>query len=123
MAKKEKHIVFGYKTKDGKCWLGFKPNVSKEELAAKYTEVSEQEWQEHLASLHHEPTAEQKAKAETKRRIGELKRFLNETDWVVIKIAEETDATKIAALREKYASVIADRISIRAEINELEEQL
>lgn len=114
-----KELKYFYKTENGKGWLADYVPHNEEGLVA----ITKEEWNEHCASLHHEPTAEQKAKAETKRRIGELKRFLNETDWVVIKIAEETDATKIAALREKYASVIADRISIRAEINELEEQL
>lgn len=60
------------------------------------------------------------ARKNAKMRIHFLERELARTDWVVIKIGEETDASKIAELRNKYADVIAQRKSWRAEINELE---
>lgn len=123
MAKKEKHIAFGYKTKDGKGWMNFRPQVSEEELAANYVEITEQEWNEHCASLHHEPTQEELAKREIKRQIAQLKGQLKETDWVVVKIAEETDPEIIASLREKYAEIITGRKAAREQINELEESL
>lgn len=47
-------------------------------------------------------------------RIAELKRLLDETDYVVIKIAEGS------ATQEDYADVIEQRRAWRAEINELE---
>lgn len=112
-----------YKTKDGKGWLGFRPDVSDEELEANYVEVTEQEWNEHLASLHHEPTPEQIAKREKKRQIAQLKSELASTDYVVVKIAESDDPDEIAALREEYATVIAHRKELRAQINELEGEL
>jgi len=123
MAKKEIHIAFGYKTKDGKGWCNFRPQVSKEELAANWVEITKEEWDEHCASLHHEPTAEEIALHEKEQQIARLKGFLKETDWVVIKIAEETDPDMIASLRTKYANVISERISARASINELEATL
>ena len=112
-----------YKTKDGSGWLSFRPSVSDEELARDYIELTEEEWNEHLASLHHEPSAEQLHKREVKHQIASLKQQLANTDYVVIKIAESTDEEEIASLREEYASVIAHRKELREQINSLEEEL
>lgn len=49
-------------------------------------------------------------------RIAELKMFLADTDYAVIKIAEG------AATKEEYADLIAQRQAWREEINELEGQ-
>lgn len=57
-----------------------------------------------------EPTAEERRITE----INELKMFLADTDYVVIKIAEGV------ATPEDYADVIAQRQSARARIRELE---
>jgi hypothetical protein len=57
-----------------------------------------------------EPTKEEIAQA----RINELKSKLQETDYVVIKIAEGE------ATQEKYAEVLANRKAWRAEIKDLE---
>ena len=62
-------------------------------------------------------------KKEIRFEIAHLKVQIAKTDYVVIKIAEETDAQKIAALREEYATVIESRKNIRARINELEAEL
>ena len=124
MAKKENKKTYKYyRTKDGKGWFGFRPDVSDEELEANYVGLTEQEWNEHLASLHHEPTPEQLAKREKRNQIAQLKSELAKTDYVVIKIAESDDQEEIAALREEYATVIAHRKELRAQINELEAQL
>ena len=53
-------------------------------------------------------------KQRTTERIAQLKGFLRETDYAVIKIAEG------AAAPEEYADVIAKRQAWRDEINELE---
>ena len=55
--------------------------------------------------------------------IRELKAELRATDYVVIKIAEAATSEEQAALRSEYANVIAHRIEVRAQINELEEGL
>ena len=52
--------------------------------------------------------------------IKSKKQYLKDTDWVVIKIAEEEDEKKAEALRTKYAHIIAKRKIARAKINELE---
>ena len=85
-------------------------------------EITEQEWNSHHAEKESSMPHFSEAELAKKRQIASLKRELANTDWVVIKIAEETDAEKIAALREKYAEVIAHRISVRAQINALEEE-
>ena len=48
------------------------------------------------------------------RRIEELKQYLSDTDYAVIKIAEG------AATAEEYVDVIANRQAWRAEINQLQ---
>lgn len=117
MAKREERkTVWYYKTEDGKGWL--KDYVQHND--PKYIEITEAEWNEHIASLHHEPTAEELALREKKKQISRFKAFLKDTDWVIVKIAEETDAEQIAALREKYADIIALRKNARTQINELE---
>ena len=92
--------------------------LSAEELDA-YEEITAEEW-DALLPKPVEPTAEQLAERAKQNQIAEAKAFLASTDWVVVKIAEETDAEEIAALREKYASVITERKAKRALINELE---
>ena len=122
---KHEHEIekFYYRTKDSTGWFGFKPDVSQEELEANYVRLTEEEWYAHLESLKPAPlTPEQIAEQEKQRQIGALKAYLRNTDWVICKIAEETDEEVIASLREKYASVIAERKAKRAEINELESE-
>ena len=63
------------------------------------------------------------AQKEARIEISRLERELATTDWVVVKIAEETDAEEIEALRSKYAEVITARKAKRARINELEASL
>ena len=106
-----------YKKKDGSAWFNFKPAVTEQELKTNYTEITKEQWLEHKSERENrQPTAAQLRRKE----ISHLKAFLNSTDWIICKIAEETDADEIAALRTKYASVIAERKSARSRINELE---
>ena len=60
------------------------------------------------------------AKKNARIEIAQLERELATTDWVVVKIAEETDPSEIAALRTKYGEIILARKAKRARINELE---
>ena len=63
------------------------------------------------------------AKKEKRKVIENLKKTLARTDWVIVKIAEETDSEVIEELREKYADVITERKNARQYINELEAEL
>ena len=71
-----------------------------------------------LYNGEYKPKAEVEAEAkkeETEARIAELKQLLSDTDYIVIKLAED------AASREEYAEELAQRAEWRKEINELEE--
>lgn len=54
-------------------------------------------------------------------RIAELKQFLADTDYCILKIEEAVDEAEKQDLREKYADVIKARRDARIEINKLEE--
>lgn len=119
-------------TKDGESW-GFYFDDQKENLK-KYFEISREE---HMALMDgqaegkvitfhddRKPTLEAPpppTEAElAEREIRELKRFLNETDYVSIKIA---DGAVSPDESEKYAEIIRKRKESRTRINELEEKI
>jgi len=62
--------------------------------------------------------AEEKSVKET--RITELKQFLADTDYCILKIEEAVDEAEKQDLREKYADTIKARREARIEINNLE---
>lgn len=70
-------------------------------------------------------TSEEQEQAEEKfvkeARITELKQFLADTDYCILKIEEAVDEAEKQDLREKYADVIKARRDARIEINKLEE--
>lgn len=87
-----------------------------------YTQITEEEFNE-LSNKRYEPTEEQKAKIEKARQIAELKKKLDNTDYIVLKIAEaqaDGDTETVAALKITYATELANRKSWREQINELE---
>lgn len=67
-----------------------------------------------VANFKPQPSEEEKAKAQAKVRIAELKRLLSETDYQAIKYAEGWLS------EEEYAPIKAQRQAYREEINELE---
>lgn len=105
-----------YKKKDGSAWLNFKPTENLND----YVEITEKQWNNHIQSIKNHQPSEPALK---RREIAQLKSFLSSTDWIITKIAEETDPEEIASLRSKYASVITERKAARARINELEAEL
>ena len=115
MTKKHTHTPLKtewyYKTADGKHWY----QVTHQLIETGLVEVTKAEWDQHFAG-----ELEKKAK---RQQIATLKKFLADTDYIVVKIAEETDASKVAALRETYADVIAERKQKRAQIDSLLEKL
>lgn len=70
----------------------------------------EEQGEYYTVAKNAEPTEEEIKQA----RIAELKQKLAETDYIVIKIAEDEATT------EEYAGVLAKRKAWRAEINELQ---
>lgn len=80
-------------------------------------EITEQEWNEHIASITPlAPTEQQLAKAAKRRQIAALKKNLINTDYQAIKYAEGL------LTEEQYAPIKAQRQSWRDEINELENE-
>lgn len=112
-----------YKRQDGKGTWNLKTPLS-ETKAQEYgaIEITEAEWKglQPIQPKPYVPTAEEIAAQEKARQIASLKAELAATDYVVIKIAESDVAEEIAALRQEYASIIAHRKEVRAQINELE---
>lgn len=53
-------------------------------------------------------------------RVAELKQYLADTDYCILKIEEAIDEAEKQDLREKYADVIKARREARIEINKLE---
>ena len=87
-----------------------------------YTQITEEEFNE-LSNKRYEPTEEQKAKIEKARQIAELKKKLDNTDYIVLKIAEaqaDGDTETVAELKTTYATELVNRKAWRVQINELE---
>ena len=86
-----------------------------------YTQITEEEFNE-LSNKRYEPTEEQKAKIEKARQIAELKKKLDNTDYIVLKIAEaqaDGDTETVAELKTTYATELTNRKLWREQINEL----
>lgn len=70
------------------------------------------------------PYTEQEIKAQEKiRQIAEYKKYLADTDYIVLKIAEalaENDTKTVTALKTTYVAELAKRKAWREQINELE---
>ena len=107
-----------YKSKEGNGWLNLKSPLPEEKLGD-YIEMTEEQWNEHIAELNHiqEPTAEEVARNQKLERINFLKSELRRTDYQAIKYAEGW----ISA--EDYAETKAQRQEWRDEINQLEGEL
>lgn len=72
-----------------------------------------------------EPTAEQKTAQEKARQIAEYKKYLQDTDYIVLKMGEclaDGNTEAVTAIKTEYAEQLAKRKEARAKINELEEK-
>lgn len=56
-------------------------------------------------------------------QIKELKKEIAQTDYIACKLAEAETEQEKAELRQTYATQLSRRVEIRAQINELEEDL
>ena len=77
---------FYYKAKDGKGFLNLKSPIADEE---NYIQITEEEFNELTKPKEHKLTAQQKAAQEKVRRTAEYKKYLADTDYIVLKIAED----------------------------------
>ena len=108
---------FYYKNKDNTGFLNLKSPLNDEN----YIQITEEEFNE--LTKPKEPTAEQKAAYEKAKNIAEYRKYLDNTDYIVLKIAEalaNNDTESVAALKSEYAEELGKRSRARILINSLE---
>ena len=107
---------FYYKLKDG---TGF-ANLKSPLIDENYIQITEEEFNELTKLKIPELTEEQKAAQEKARKVAEYKKYLQDTDYIVLKIAEaqsEGDTNKVTHLRTLYKSELEERKKMRDLLN------
>lgn len=110
---------FYYKNKTNTGFLNLKSPLFDEN----YIQITEEEFKELTKPKVYEPTAEEKAAQEKARKIAEYKKYLADTDYIVLKIAEaqsESDTNTVTKIKTEYTEQLAKRKEAREKINELE---
>lgn len=103
---------FYYKNKNNTDFLNLKSPLVDEN----YIQITEEEFKE--LTKPKEPTAEEKA-----RKIAEYKKYLADTDYIVLKMGEclaDGNAEAVTEIKTEYAEQLEKRKQARAKINELE---
>ena len=106
---------FYYKSKDRKGFLNLKSPMTDDE---NYIQITEEEFNK--LTKPKEPTAEEKAAQEKAKKIAEYKKYLEDTDYIVLKIAEaqsEGETSTVAQLRDIYKEQLKLRKQYRAKLN------
>lgn len=86
-----------------------------------YTQITKEEYEK--LTKPKEPTAEEKAAQEKAKKIAEYKKYLENTDYIVLKMGEflaDGNAEEVTAIKTEYADQLAKRKEARDKINELE---
>lgn len=86
-----------------------------------YTQITKEEY-EKLTNLK-EPTEEEKAAYEKAKKIAEYKKYLQDTDYIVLKMGEclaDGNTEAVTAIKTEYAEQLAKRKEARDKINDLE---
>ena len=107
---------FYYKNKDNTGFLNLKSPLIDEN----YIQITKEEFEELTKPKVYEPTAEEKATQEKARKIAEYKKYLADTDYVVLKISEamaEGNESLKQELMLEYAGILAIRKAYRQELN------
>ena len=110
---------FYYKNKNGKGFLNLKSPLVDEN----YIQITEEEFNELTKLKIPELTAEQKLKQENLAEIAKYKKYLADTDYIVLKIGEclsDGNTEAVTAIKTEYAEQLAKRKEARDKINELE---
>ena len=105
---------FYYRNKNNAGFLDLKTPLIDEN----YIQITKEEFEKLTKSK--EPTAEEKAAQEKARKNAEYKKYLEDTDYVVIKISEamaEGNETLKQELMLQYAGILAIRKAYRQELN------
>lgn len=107
---------FYYKKKKGNGFLNLKSALVDEN----YIQITKEEFEELTKPKVYVPTAEQKVAQEKARKTAEYKKYLEDTDYVVLKIAEamaEGNESLKQELMLQYAGILAIRKAYRQELN------
>ena len=105
---------FYYKNKNNTGLLNLKSPLNDEN----YIQITEEEFNE--LTKPKEPTAAQKAAYEKAKKIAEYKKYLQDTDYIVLKIAEaqsEGETSTVAQLRDIYREQLKERKRVRSLLN------
>lgn len=105
---------FYYKSKDNTGFLNLKTPLVDEN----YIQITKEEFEK--LTKPKEPTAEEKAAQEKARKNAEYKKYLEDTDYVVLKISEamaEGNESLKQELMLQYAGILAIRKAYRQELN------
>lgn len=110
---------FYYKNKDNTGFLNLKSPIVDEN----YIQITKEEFEELTKPKEYIPTAEEKAGQEKVRQIEEYKKYLQDTDYIVLKMGEslaDGNTEAVTAIKTEYAEQLAKRKEARDKINELE---
>lgn len=110
---------FYYKNKNNTGFLNLKsPLIDKN-----YIQITKEEFEELTKPKVYEPTAEEKAAQEKARQIAEYKKYLEDTDYIVLKMGEclaDGNTEAVTAIKTEYAEQLVKRKEARNNINKLE---
>ena len=107
---------FYYKSKDGKGFANLKCPLNDEN----YIQITEKEFNELTEPKIPDSTAAQKAAYEKAKKIAQYKKYLADTDYIVLKIAEaqsEGETSTVAQLRDIYKEQLKERKRVRSLLN------
>ena len=107
---------FYYKKKDGKGFANLKSPLINDD----YIQITKEEFEELTKPKVYEPTAEEIAAQEKAKKIAEYKKYLADTDYIVLKIAEaqsEGETSTVSQLRDIYKEQLKERKRVRALLN------
>lgn len=110
---------FYYKNKDNTGFLNLKSQLADKN----YIQITKEEFEELTKPKVYEPTAEEKAAQEKARKIAEYKKYLEDTDYIVLKMGEclaDGNTEAVTAIKTEYAEQLAKRKEARNNINKLE---
>ena len=107
---------FYYKNKDCKDFLNLKSPIVDEN----YIQITKEEYEKLTKPKEYVPTAEEKAAQEKARKTAEYKKYLADTDYIVLKIAEaqsEGETSTVSQLRDIYKEQLKERKRVRSLLN------
>ena len=110
---------FYYKNKNNTGFLNLKSPITDKD----YIQITEKEFNELTKIKVPELTAGQKAAQEKAKKIAEYKKYLQDTDYVVLKMGEclaDGNTEAVTAIKTEYSEQLAKRKEAREKINELE---